>query len=157
MKINKYMANPMYLQYSGVHVEPWPFPMGCVRRWREDDSEDHSASLWGGSVSVALCCHRSSFEMWLQGTCFPRRTPNVLAGSIWLPAGFISFSVSSIHVWHFGLLNADNKNMKTLKHFGHLQRHEGTIFSIWWRMQMVMAWNQQRVKTEWNVTHTFSD
>lgn len=28
---------------------------GCVRSWWEDDSEDRSASLWGGSVSWLLC------------------------------------------------------------------------------------------------------
>lgn len=97
------------------------------------------------------------FEMWLQATSFPRRTTNVLAGLIWLPTDFTSFSVSLIHVWHFGLLNADNKIWKPLKHFGHLQRHKGTIFSIWWRMQKVKAWNQQRLRTELTVKHTFSD
>lgn len=40
---------------------------------------------------AASCCHGSPFETRLQGASFPRRTPNVLVGLIWLPAGFASF------------------------------------------------------------------
>lgn len=38
------------------------------------------------------------------------------------------------------LLNADNKIWKPLNTWVVPQRDKGTVFSVWWRMQKVMAW-----------------
>lgn len=126
---------------------------GCVRAWWEDDSDRSASSLRWFGLSSAPCCRGSSFEMRLQGTrSFPRRTPNVLAGLIWLPTGFYKFSQFFDSCLTFPAPKHRQWNMETLKHFGHLKRHEETIWRIW---QKLLTWNQQRGKTElWN---TFSD
>lgn len=124
---------------------------GCVRAWREDDSEDRSVSSlrWLG-LSSAPGCRGSSFEMRLQGRRSFLRTPNVLAGLIWLPTGFYKFAQLFDSCLTFPAPKHTQWNMETLKHFGQLKRHKETILRIW---QKLLTWNQQRVKTElWNTS-----
>lgn len=90
------------------------------------------SSLRWFDLPSAPCCRGSSFEMRLQGTwSFPRRTPNVLVGLIWLPAGFYKFSHFFDSCLTFPAPKHRQWNMETLKHFGQLKRHKETILRIW--------------------------